>query len=84
MAKNNFIKQLTELKKKFLEYAEDNSVKVVRSTFEIDICKYYLTMRVECDDKYGNCIVFTQEIEMDSTNDTYQKPIYGNMIQTQY
>lgn len=84
MAKNNFIKQLTELKKKFLEYAEDNSVKVVRSTFEIDICKYYLTMRVECDDEYGDCIVFTQEIEMDSTNDTYQKPIYGNMIQTQY
>ena len=70
MAKNNFIKQLTELKKKFLEYAEDNSVKVVRSTFEIDICKYYLTMRVECDDKNGDCIVFTQEIEMDSTNES--------------
>ncbi len=84
MAKNNFIKQLTELKKKFLEYAEDNSVKVVRSTFEIDICKYYLTMRVECDDEYGDCIVFTQEIEMDSTNDTYQKPIYGNMIHIEY
>lgn len=84
MAKNNFIKQLTELKKKFLEYAEENSVKVVRSTFEIEICKYYLTMRVECDDEYGDCIVFTQEIEMDSTNDIYQKPIYGNMIHTQY
>ena len=84
MAKNNFIKQLTELKKNFLEYAEDNSVKVVRSTFEIDICKYYLTMRVECDDEYGDCIVFTQEIEMDSTNDTYQKPIYGNMIHIAY
>lgn len=84
MTKNNFIKQLTELKKKFLEYAEDNSVKVVRSTFEIDICKYYLTMRVECDDEYGDCIVFTQEIEMDSTNDTYQKPIYGNMIHIEY
>ena len=84
MAKNNFIKQLTELKKKFLEYAENNSVKVVRSTFEIEICKYYLTMRVECDDEYGDCIVFTQEIEMDSTNDTYQKPIYGNMIHITY
>ena len=84
MAKNNFIKQLTELKKKFLEYAENNSVKVVRSTFEIEICKYYLTMRVECDDEYGDCIVFTQEIEMDSTNDTYQKPIYGNMIHIAY
>ena len=84
MAKNNFIKQLTELKKEFLEYAENNSVKVVRSTFEIEICKYYLTMRVECDDEYGDCIVFTQEIEMDSTNDTYQKPIYGNMIHIEY
>ena len=84
MAKNNFIKQLTELKKKFLEYAENNSVKVVRSTFEIEICKYYLTMRVECDDEYGDCIVFTQEIEMDSTNDIYQKPIYGNMIHIAY
>ena len=84
MAKNNFIKQLTELKKKFLEYAENNSVKVVRSTFEIEICKYYLTMRVECDDEYGDCIVFTQEIEMDSTNDTYQTPIYGNMIHITY
>ena len=84
MAKNNFIKQLTELKKKFLEYAENNSVKVVRSTFEIEICKYYLTMRVECDDEYGDCIVFTQEIEMDSTNDIYQKPIYGNMIHIEY
>lgn len=84
MAKNNFIKQLTELKKNFLEYAKDNSAKVNKETFEIDICEYYLTMRVECDDEYGDCIVFTQEIEMDSTNDTYQKPIYGNMIQTQY
>lgn len=80
MAKNNFIKQLTELKKKFLEYAKDNSKKVNKNTFEIDIWKYYLTMRVECNDKSGNCIVFTQEIELDSTNDTYQKPIHGNMI----
>lgn len=84
MAKNNFIKQLTELKKKFLEYAKDNSAKVNKETFEIEICKYYLTMRVECDDEYDDCIVFTQEIEMDSTNDIYQKPIYGNMIHITY
>ena len=84
MAKNNFIKQLTELKKKFLEYAKDNSAKVNKETFEIDICQYYLTMRVECDDEYDDGIVFTQEIEMDSTNDTYQKPIYGNMIHITY
>ena len=84
MAKNNFIKQLTELKKEFLEYAKEHSAKVNKETFEIDICKYYLTMRVECDDEYGDGIVFTQEIEMDSTNDTYQKPIYGNMIHITY
>ena len=35
MANNNFIKQLTELKKKFLEYAEDNSAKVNKETFEL-------------------------------------------------
>ena len=84
MAKNNFIKQLTELKKEFLEYAKEKSAKVNKETFEIDICEYYLTMRVECDDEYGDCIVFTQEIEMDSTNDTYQTPIYGNMIHIAY
>ena len=38
MAKNNFIKQLTELKKEFLEYAKDNSAKVNKETFEIEIC----------------------------------------------
>ena len=55
--KNDFIKQLTRLKKEFLKYAEDNSAKVDEDT-----------------------IVFTQEIETDSTSDIYQKPIYGNSI----
>ena len=40
MAKNNFIKQLTELKKEFLEYAKDNSAKVIKDTFEIAIVCY--------------------------------------------
>ena len=82
--KYDFIKDLSKLKNNFIQYAEENSSKIDEESFEIEICKYYLTMRVECDDEYDDCIVFTQEIEMDSTNDTYQKPIYGNMIHIAY
>ena len=78
--KNDFIKQLTRLKKEFLKYAEDNSAKVDEDTFEVEMCKYYLLLRVEAEDEYEDTIVFTQEIETDSTDDIYQKPIYGNLI----
>ena len=78
--KNDFIKQLTRLKKEFLKYAEDNSAKVYKNTFEVEMCKYYLLFRVEAEDEYEDTIVFTQEIETDSTDDIYQKPIYGNGI----
>ena len=78
--KNDFIKQLTRLKKEFLKYAEDNSVKVYKDTFEVEMCKYYLLFRVEAKVENGDTIVFTQEIETDSTDDIYQKPIYGNCI----
>ena len=78
--KNDFIKQLTRLKKEFLKYAEDNSAKVDKDTFEVEMCKYYLLLRVEAEDEYEDTIVFTQEIETDSTDDIYQKPIYGNLI----
>ena len=78
--KNDFIKQLARLKKEFLKYAEDNSAKVDKDTFEIEMCKYYLLFRVEAEDEYEDTIVFTQEIETDSTDDIYQKPIYGNGI----
>ena len=78
--KNDFIKQLARLKKEFLKYAEDNSAKVDKDTFEVEMCKYYLLLRVEAEDEYEDTIVFTQEIETDSTDDIYQKPIYGNGI----
>ena len=78
--KNDFIKQLARLKKEFLKYAEDNSAKVDKDTFEVEMCKYYLLFRVEAEDEYKDTIVFTQEIETDSTDDIYQKPIYGNGI----
>ena len=78
--KNDFIKQLASLKKEFLKYAEDNSAKVDKDTFEVEMCKYYLLLRVEAEDEYEDTIVFTQEIETDSTDDIYQKPIYGNLI----
>lgn len=78
--KNDFIKQLSRLKKEFLKYAEDNSAKVDKDTFEVEMCKYYLLFRVEAEDEDEDTIVFTQEIETDSTDDIYQKPIYGNGI----
>ena len=78
--KNDFIKQLARLKKEYLKYAEDKSSKVDENTFEVEMCKYYLLLRVEAEDEYEDTIVFTQEIETDSTDDIYQKPIYGNLI----
>ena len=78
--KNDFIKQLARLKKEFLKYAEDNSAKVDEDTFEVHMCKYFLLFRVEAEDEDEDTIVFTQEIETDSTSDIYQKPIYGNGI----
>ena len=78
--KNDFIKQLARLKKEFLKYAEDNSEKVDEDTFEVQMCKYFLLFRVEAEDEDEDTIVFTQEIETDSTDDIYQKPIYGNGI----
>ena len=78
--KNDFIKQLTRLKKEFLKYAEDKSAKVDENTFEVEMCKYFLLFRVEAEDENEDTIVFTQEIKTDSTSDIYQRPIYGNYI----
>lgn len=76
MAKNDFIKQLGEIKKNFLKHAKENSHKIDNDTFEINICSCYLTMRIECEDSYGDCVVFEQEIEMDNSSDEiYQKPL---------
>lgn len=76
MAKHDFIKQLVEIKKKFIKHAKENSHKIDNDTFEINICSRYLTMRIECENKYGDCVVFEQEIEMDNFSDEiYQKPL---------
>lgn len=76
MAKYDFIKQLEEIKKNFLKHAKENSHKIDNDTFEINICSRYLTMRIECEDSYGDCVVFEQEIEMDNFSDEiYQKPL---------
>ena len=78
--KNDFIKQLTQLKKEFLAFVKEKAFKVDMNSFEVEMCKYYLQFRIEAENKYGDTIVFTQEIEADSTSDIYQKPIYGGYI----
>ena len=78
--KNDFIKQLTQLKKEFLAFVKEKAFKVNMNSFEVEMCKYYLQFRIEAENKYGDTIVFTQEIETDSTSDIYQKPIYGSYI----
>ena len=78
--KNDFIKQLMQLKKEFLAFANEKAFKVNMNSFEVEMCKYYLQFRIEAENKYGDTIVFTQEIETDSTSDIYQKPIYGGYI----
>lgn len=80
MAKYNFVKMLSKLEKEFIAYAKANSAKVDMDSLEVMMNKYYLTFRVEAEDEDGDTIAFTQEIETDSTDDIYQKPIYGNMI----
>ena len=78
--KNDFIKQLTQLKKEFLAFVKEKAFKVNMNSFEVEMCKYYLRFRIAAENKYGDTIVFTQEIETDSTSDIYQKPIYGGYI----
>ena len=78
--KNDFIKQLTQLKKEFIVFVKEKAFDVDMNSFEVEICKYYLQFRIEAENKYGDTLVFTQEIETDSTSDIYQKPIYGGYI----
>ena len=78
--KNDFIKQLTQLKKEFIAFVKEKAFKVDMNSFEVEMCKYYLQFRIEAENKYGDTIVFTQEIETDSTSDIYKKPIYGGYI----
>lgn len=81
--KPNFITELITLKKKFIKYAQENSHKVDLNTFEINIANGYLTLRMECEDEYEDCIVFYQEIEMDNDK-TYQNHLLPMSIHIEY
>lgn len=80
MKKNyDFIKDLSKLKKKFIQYAKENSAKIDEESFEIEICNGYLNMRIEAEDE--DTIVFTQEIYQDYEEGAiYQKPLFTGMI----
>ena len=79
--KYDFIKDLSKIKNNFIQYAEENSSKIDEESFEIEICKCYLNMRIEAEDEYEDTIVFTQEIYQDYEEDViYQKPLSAGMI----
>ena len=79
--KYDFIKDLSKLKKKFIQYAEENSSKIDEESFEIEICKGYLNMRIEAEDEEEGTIVFTQEIYQEYEEGAiYQKPLFTGMI----
>ena len=79
--KYDFIKDLSKLKKKFIKYAKENSSKIDEESFEIEICKGYLNMRIEAEDEDEDTIVFTQEIYQDyGKGAIYQKPLFTGMI----
>ena len=79
--KYDFIKELSKLKKNFIQYAEENSSKIDEESFEIEICKGYLNMRIEAEDEDEDTIVFTQEIYQDYEEGAiYQKPLFTGMI----
>ena len=79
--KYDFIKDLSKLKKNFIQYAEENSSKIDEESFDIEICKGYLNMRIEAEDEDEDTIVFTQEIYQDYEEDViYQKPLFTGII----
>lgn len=79
--KYDFINDLSKLKKKFIQYAKENSSKIDEESFEIEICKGYLNMRIEAEDEDEDTIVFTQEIYQDYEEGViYQKPLSAGMI----
>ena len=79
--KYDFIKELSKIKNEFIQYAEENSSNIDEESFEIEICKGYLNMRIEAEDEDEDTIVFTQEIYQDYEEGViYQKPLYAGMI----
>ena len=80
MKRNDFIKQLSEIKKNFLKFAKENSYKIDNNTFEINVSRFYLTMRIEAENEDKDTIVFFQEIEQDDS-ETYQNKLIPSYIQ---
>ena len=79
--KYDFIKDLSKLKNNFIQYADENSSKIDKESFEIEICKGYLNMRIEAEDEDEDTIVFTQEIYQEYEEGAiYQKPLFTGMI----
>lgn len=79
--KYDFIKDLSKFKKKFIQYAKENSAKIDDDSFEFEICNGYLNMRIEAEDEDEDTIVFTQEIYQDYEEGViYQKPLSAGMI----
>lgn len=83
--KYDFIKDLSKFKKKFIQYAKENSAKIDDDSFEFEICNGYLNMRIEAEDEDEDTVVFTQEISPDySKGAIYQKPLCTDMIHADY
>ena len=79
--KYDFIKDLNKLKKKFIQYAKEKSAKIDEESFDIEIHKGYLNMRIEAEDEYENTIAFTQKIYQDDEECAiYQKPLRADII----
>ena len=79
--KYDFIKDLSKLKKKFIQYAKENSSKIDDESFEIEICNGYLNMTIEAEDEDGDTTVFTQAIYQEYEEGAiYQKPLFTGMI----
>ena len=79
--KYDFIKDLSKIKKKFIQYAKEKSAKIDEEFFDIEIDKGYLNMRIEAEDEDEDTIVFTQEIYQEYEEGAiYQKPLFTGMI----
>lgn len=63
-ADKTFIEQLQEIQDEFLKDAKEYG-KVDMETFEIDINKYYLTLRVEGEDEDGDSFAYVTEVQDD-------------------
>lgn len=59
----DFIKELKKIEKAFIAEAQRNTEKVDLESYSIDICKGYLSQRIECSDENEDTVVITQEIE---------------------